>query len=240
MAPTASRLASSWTKLINPSRSANLEIIGWNKAIGANELFACIFSNLPSGRPAQATTHETTKPSAEILKKFGFEFLYHSFEMKKDDVDIPINQENNEVKLERLSLKTYDEYYKVLVKSFEANLETSIPPLEEMKETFSHRLKSKPSGTILLILNGKIVGFSSVVQDEVDPKSGEVHMLGILPEVRGKGLGAIALSNAISELSNLGCERCHLTVAAQNQSALSLYKKFGFNIEQTYTSYLRK
>lgn len=226
-------------KVTNPSGAANLEIIGWDKNTSSDKMFACIFSNLFLERSIQFSTHESTMPQSDVLKKFDFNFLFHTFEMKKDDVIFPKVQINTDIKFEKLSLQTYDEYYKVLVKSFENNIETNIPPFEEMKETFTHRLKIKPSGTDLLILNGNIVGFCSVVPDESNPINGEVHMLGVLPEARGKGLGTVALSKAISELSNLGCQRCQLNVAAQNQDALSLYKKFGFSIAETYTSYLR-
>lgn len=227
-------------KIKNTTNSAILEVIGKKADIDPDFFYQYVFSLLPIDIPIQISTHDTLRPSDAVLKKHNFEFMYHSFEMTKGDVLIPINFENNDLSYEKLNLQNFDMYYHVLVKSFEQNPEISIPSLDEMKKNYHNRIQNNNSGTTLVNLNGKTVGFCSVVKEEGDPRVGEVHMIGVLPEIRGKGLGAKVLAKAISELRLMGCEKCKLMVAVRNQSALDLYKKFGFIVDQTYTVYLRQ
>lgn len=51
---------------------------------------------------------------------------------------------------------------------------------------------------------------------------------------RGKGLGSLLMSHCIHEY---GSDTIHLDVIASNESAIQLYKKYGFKIENEYLGY---
>ena len=57
---------------------------------------------------------------------------------------------------------------------------------------------------------------------------GKISMIGIDGEFRGKGIGKLALENGISILKQKGAVGVILDVDSENQSAISMYKKFGF------------
>ena len=57
---------------------------------------------------------------------------------------------------------------------------------------------------------------------------GGIYGLGILPENRGKGYGRAVLLNAIEKLKNARASKIMLQVAAENATALNLYKSCGF------------
>jgi ribosomal protein S18 acetylase RimI-like enzyme len=55
-----------------------------------------------------------------------------------------------------------------------------------------------------------------------------IYGLGVLPEYRGKGLGRAILLRAIEKLKEAESNAIMLQVAAENATALSLYKSCGF------------
>jgi mycothiol synthase len=59
-------------------------------------------------------------------------------------------------------------------------------------------------------------------------KKGRIHMVGVLPEYRGQGLGKKILISGIEALRKKGSEVIELTVDKDNASAYSLYSSLGF------------
>nr|WP_314464233.1 GNAT family N-acetyltransferase [uncultured Clostridium sp.] len=58
--------------------------------------------------------------------------------------------------------------------------------------------------------------------------TGGIYGLGVLPENRGKGFGRAILINAVEKLKVAKAEEIMLQVAAENATALNLYKSCGF------------
>ena len=57
---------------------------------------------------------------------------------------------------------------------------------------------------------------------------GDVRLIGVLPEWRGRGLGRELLRWAVAELRLRGAGRIQLSVEAENERALGLYRRAGF------------
>jgi mycothiol synthase len=57
---------------------------------------------------------------------------------------------------------------------------------------------------------------------------GEVRLVGVLPDWRGRGLGRELLRWGVSHLRAGGAGRIHVTVEARNEFALGLYRRNGF------------
>ena len=57
---------------------------------------------------------------------------------------------------------------------------------------------------------------------------GRIHMIGVLPEFRGIGLGRLLLLSGVRFLLEKGAGHVELTVDEQNVSAVELYKSIGF------------
>lgn len=95
------------------------------------------------------------------------------------------------------------------------------------------------SKSILLPEDEERCGMSIYLVEKDDCIIGKVHLqlingiggiygLGVLPENRGKGFGRAILLNAIEKLKDAKAEKIMLQVAAENATALSLYKSCGF------------
>lgn len=74
-----------------------------------------------------------------------------------------------------------------------------------------------------------LVGFSRAeVLHEADGPVGLVNQIGVLPAHRGRGLGRELLRWGITYLRGLGAGPIQLAVEAQNDRALELYRRHGF------------
>lgn len=62
---------------------------------------------------------------------------------------------------------------------------------------------------------------------------GAIQNLGIVPEQRGMGLGSVLLLKALEGFRRAGLKRAFLEVTAQNEGAVRLYRKLGFNKART-------
>lgn len=219
-------------KVQNPSNFAILEVLGVKKILSNEELLTILLTDVKEALPHERSgiecgTHQKSILSEQLLSEFGFTYHYTIYEMATrlnetiSPCILPINYH-----WKRLNNDNFAEYYQVLKLAFTKNLETSIPPLSEMRDNFN-TVQYPP---YLLYEAQNIVGFSSIAVDDPNKNIGEIHMIGVHPHYRQKGLGNILLTKALSELIGLGVSQCKLTVAATNENALYLYKKFGFQV----------
>lgn len=78
------------------------------------------------------------------------------------------------------------------------------------------------------------VSFCGTVQGVEDRFGlGSIQNLGIVPEHRGRGLGAALLVKALDGFRRAGLRRAYLEVTAQNDGAVRLYRKLGFYKSRT-------
>jgi len=97
-------------------------------------------------------------------------------------------------------------------------------------------------GIILVYEVGQPVGYCWAtigVEGNTAPgtRKGRIHMLGVVPEYRGKGLGRRALLAGLSYLGGRGIEVVEVTVDSENKKARALYESVGFKIWSTTTWY---
>ena len=55
--------------------------------------------------------------------------------------------------------------------------------------------------------------------------------MGLLPQFRGRGIGTKLIRSVLAASRTVGLHRVELTVRENNESAIGLYKKVGFEIE---------
>jgi ribosomal-protein-alanine N-acetyltransferase len=56
----------------------------------------------------------------------------------------------------------------------------------------------------------------------------DVQTIAVSPKAQGKGLGSLLLNELISQALDRGCDQLMLEVRSDNDSALALYARFGF------------
>ena len=95
--------------------------------------------------------------------------------------------------------------------------------------------KDHKSAQLLIFVNGKLAGISSVDMQEKVKKHIGVFGISISKEYRGMGLGKQLMKYVLDEaINNLnGLRIITLEVFAENENAIKMYKNFGF-IEYGY------
>jgi ribosomal protein S18 acetylase RimI-like enzyme len=79
-----------------------------------------------------------------------------------------------------------------------------------------------------------LVSFCGTVQGVIESNHvGGIQNLGVVPEHRGRGLGARLLTQALDGFRNAGLKRAALEVTAKNVGAVRLYRQFGFRVTRT-------
>jgi len=63
--------------------------------------------------------------------------------------------------------------------------------------------------------------------------NGSIQNLGVVPEFRGMGIGAILLLKALQGFRQRGLPRAFLEVTSQNIGAIRLYERLGFRVTST-------
>lgn len=77
---------------------------------------------------------------------------------------------------------------------------------------------------------GERVGFVRVRGSGGLGEVGHIDSVGRQPSQRGRGLGPLLLSRALGRLGELGHGAVSLSVAEENEAALDLYARFGFEV----------
>ncbi|MDC9597317.1 GNAT family N-acetyltransferase [Xenorhabdus anantnagensis] len=104
------------------------------------------------------------------------------------------------------------------------------------REMWRERLKlNKEQGNIGFVaeVNGKVVGTIELF-NHANPRRRHAVVIGIGVDANysGKGVGSKLMAFAIDYAFNwLGCIRIELEVFTDNEKAIALYKKFGFEVE---------
>jgi len=112
-------------------------------------------------------------------------------------------------------------------------------PSKEVRRKF---MADAPDGDYLLLafVDGEIAACAGLHPAARSPRRAHARMLGMSVHSRfqGKGVGT-ALMTALLDLADkwLPVTRVELTVFTDNERAIALYRKFGFEIEGTHKSY---
>lgn len=78
---------------------------------------------------------------------------------------------------------------------------------------------------------GEFCGTIQGVRDEED--RGWIQNFGIVPELRGQGLGKALMFRALAGFRQAGIKRAMLEVTAENDAAIRLYRRLGFAVVKT-------
>jgi ribosomal protein S18 acetylase RimI-like enzyme len=117
------------------------------------------------------------------------------------------------------------DYHRVVTAAFAPVPGAFVPPLEEMAQA----VKGARWRPQVLVEDGRVRAFVTVrVHERGAARVGEVRSLGRDPDLRGQGLGEHLLARALELLRAQGVERLELEVAAENDAALRLYLRQGF------------
>lgn len=108
--------------------------------------------------------------------------------------------------------------------------------LTESPETF---LVAELGPTVVGYLMCRIeYGFSSLKRLSLARK-GHIVSVAVLPEHRGKGLGARLLEVGHAEMLKKSCSECYLEVRVTNEGAIALYQRLGYKVTSRLDAYYK-
>jgi putative acetyltransferase len=110
------------------------------------------------------------------------------------------------------------------------------------RETWRKRIAEPPEGDYILVacVDGEIVGNAGLHSAGKSPRRAHAMLIGmgVRDDFQGKGVGAALMAAIVNLADNwLNVFRLELTVYTDNERAIALYKKFGFEIEGTHKAY---
>jgi RimJ/RimL family protein N-acetyltransferase len=105
------------------------------------------------------------------------------------------------------------------------------PPIEQTRNyVFDNITQGHPQ--FVALAAGEVIGWCDVVPKPrpIYAHSGVLGM-GLLPPMRGKGIGIRLIRRTLEAARSFGFSRIELTVRENNKAAIALYKKVGFERE---------
>lgn len=110
-------------------------------------------------------------------------------------------------------------------------LTTTPPPYDKIEKFVKNNIANNNAQYIAL-LNNNIIGWADIIPLERNTMSHVGHLgMGVLSDFRSQGIGLKLLQKTMTHAFSQGLTRLELEVFSDNQSAIALYKKCGFNIE---------
>lgn len=86
-----------------------------------------------------------------------------------------------------------------------------------------------------------MIGFCTTgIDRETDPPTGHINLVGVLRDYRGRGLGRWLLLWGIERLRSKGITTIELSVDAENENAVGLYRSVGFNPVEEWPQWMRQ
>ena len=117
-------------------------------------------------------------------------------------------------------------------------------PIRVTLEQIEH-IHAKPSfdpAAIALLRNEatEMIGFCITgVNREIDPPIGTINLVGVRESYRGRGLGKWLLLWGIDRLRSIGIHTIELSVDAENENAVGLYRSVGFEPVEEWPQWMR-
>jgi ribosomal protein S18 acetylase RimI-like enzyme len=103
------------------------------------------------------------------------------------------------------------------------------PPVERL-HAFIAAILERDDPQFIAEMDGRIVGWCDIRSGTVTTGTAHVgHMgMGVLPEVRRRGIGLRLVESALRKARSKGLEKIETRLYASNAAALALYRKVGF------------
>ena len=172
--------------------------------------------------------------SKELLQRAGFTEAFRTHDMERPPAPPPeLPELPPGLRMADLQPEWIPSLYETTVRAFATVPGANVPPLSD----FAPRMLSRPIPPRVVLQGERAVGF---VRVELDADgTGRIQMLGRHPDVRGTGLGPRLLAEGLHLLSARGAGRIGLEVAAENERALALYQRAGFEVVRSCSTWQR-
>lgn len=162
-----------------------------------------------------------------VLYKMSFRLVRRFLELRLELADVHLPQVATGAVLRHLQLGEEDKLTQIQNRSFTGIWGYNPNTLEEIIY-FVHMSNCSPEGIFLAYDGDKPIGYCWTRIDKEGESRGQVFMLGVDPNYRGRGIGKGVLLAGLSYLRSKGLRAAELTVDSENRVACALYRSLGF------------
>jgi len=193
-------------------------------------------------RVVQGSIAEDDVAARNLLSRLGFRFVRRFLELRLELSEAQlVDGEHFALGCRPLRRGEEDKLVEIQNRSFAGTWGYHPNTVEEI----AYRVSLSdccPEGIILIYEGDQPVGYCWATIDEEGNKAagtrkGRIHMLGVVPDHRGKGFGRRALLAGLSYLAGGGIEVAEVTVDSENTEACALYESVGFKTWSTTAWY---
>ncbi len=192
----------------------------------------------------QISIAETNDAARSLLIHLGFVYIRSFLELKLDLYNTSLGNVKCGQCISRGLLQGEEELLKKIQNlSFEGTWGFNPNTTEEILYQLNIG-DGSPEDAVITFLKDKPVGYCwARINAEKNAnrggKKGQIHMLGVDPGYRKKGIGKHVLVSGLSYLKDKGIDVVELTTDSENQAARHLYYSMGFK-EQSVTKWYEK
>jgi ribosomal protein S18 acetylase RimI-like enzyme len=101
-------------------------------------------------------------------------------------------------------------------------------PWNDPHRDIARKMQAQPDLLLLGFASGRLV---ATVMVGYDGHRGWINYLGVAPDCRRQGFGAVMMAEAESRLRALGCPKINLQVRGSNAQAIEFYNRIGFKVD---------
>jgi mycothiol synthase len=203
----------------------------------ATKLFSCAMQRAKEfgAKVIQVSIPETNVAAKSLMSSLDFRFIRRFLELKLAICSTHLPDVNpSGFVIRKLRLDEEDKLTEIQNRSFVGTWGFNPNTTEEIVYRISLS-GSLPENVMMAYEGCKPIAYcwAKVNSEEnalTGKNRGEIHMMGVDPDYRGKGIGKEILLTALAHLKSNGIELVQLTVDSENHAARSLYASVGFEI----------
>jgi mycothiol synthase len=179
---------------------------------------------------------EDNMAAREMLSERGFSFVRRFLELKTDIGHVDELGIHSTREFHRLRPGQEDTLAQLQNCAFAGSWGYNPNTVEEI--IFRINIGSFSRQDIVLTYDGdKAIGccWTGIICEEGIPsvRKGRIHMIGVDPAYRGKGIGRELMMAGLARLKNRGLKVAELTVDSENKTARALYESLGFKLQSS-------
>ncbi len=185
-------------------------------------------------RVAHVNIAEDNAAAKKILLELGFSLVRQFLELKLDIGPVDGSDIHPAIECRCLRHGQENDLTKLQNRAFAGMWGYNSNTVEEI--TFRIKISSCSRQDIVLAYDGdRAIGccWTGISCEKGIPSAtkGRIHMLGVDPDHRGKGIGRGLMMAGLTRLRNRGLTVAELTVDSENKAAYALYQSLGFEVQ---------
>jgi len=173
-----------------------------------------------------------------VLSKLGFKFVRRHLQLKLDISKVRWHDiAQTALQCRHLQRGEEDKLTQIQNRSFAGTWGYNPNTVEEI--IYRTNLSNcSPQDVVLTCDGGKMVAYCWTrlvyeAEAALGERKGQIFMLGVAPDYRGRGIGKRVLLAGLSYLESKGVQIAEVTVDSKNPSARALYRSVGFKIRMS-------